>query len=520
MAQVPVFVPWHVAARDTGAPVASTVAAQLGSPSPPSPRRSRRSSPWRSSGSPPRPTSSRWRPESPATRCGVSCTMQAGQRALATVFGEQMLRDHPAHRDASASRPRYSASLPQPAARSPDSELSPPLPADVGRSNARAARIRRSGARRLAGVGAGQVRRIRDTAPQATPLQQTRVRSQRRSRNVAPPGDDRLPDAEQLHRRRPHDRGEHDGRRTRSPSRAEISTSTAPSTATSSRSTATFAFTTADASPATRGRPAAASSIDGGVVEGQKRLASPSRDPPCPRHIARAPLDGGSPLKLVDRMVRAAHDHRTRRHGVRRRESRRRRDSRSSEDSRARSGSDSPARSLALPGAARARRRAGDHGARRAAHPVRDRRVHHRRRRTGHARISRRRASHSAARFASDAAPTSPRGVHLRALFLGLLVYLALWIATALFSRTPGVGTVLRVLAIAITWVAATVGLGATLSSRAGTHRATAPASKYTSDELAWQTPTPVTGVAASSRRPVSSPSSLSIAPITTRREE
>jgi hypothetical protein len=107
--------------------------------------------------------------------------------------------------------------------------------------------------------------------------------------------------------------------------------------------------------------------------------------------------------------------------------------------------------------------------------------------------------------LASDDGTASPRGVHLRALFLGLLVYLALWIATALFSHTPGVGPVLRVLAVAITWVAATTGLGATISSRAGTHRATAPGSKYTGDELAWQTPTPVTGVAASSRRPVSS---------------
>lgn len=107
--------------------------------------------------------------------------------------------------------------------------------------------------------------------------------------------------------------------------------------------------------------------------------------------------------------------------------------------------------------------------------------------------------------LASDDGTASPRGVHLRALFLGLLVYLALWVATALFSHTPGVGTVLRVIAVAVTWVAATAGLGATISSRAGTHRATGPASKYTGDDLAWQTPTPVSGVAASSRRPVSS---------------
>jgi hypothetical protein len=106
---------------------------------------------------------------------------------------------------------------------------------------------------------------------------------------------------------------------------------------------------------------------------------------------------------------------------------------------------------------------------------------------------------------APDNGTASPRGVHLKALFLGLLAYLALWVATALFSHTPGVGAVLRMVAVAITWVAATAGLGATISSRAGTHRSTAPASKFTGDELAWQTPTPVTGVAASSRRPMSS---------------
>jgi hypothetical protein len=107
--------------------------------------------------------------------------------------------------------------------------------------------------------------------------------------------------------------------------------------------------------------------------------------------------------------------------------------------------------------------------------------------------------------LAPDDGSASPRGVHLRALFVGLIAYLALWVATALFSHTPGVGPVLRVLAVLLTWVAATAGLGATIGSRAGTHRSMAPASKFTGDELAWQTPTPVTGVAASARRPVSS---------------
>lgn len=107
--------------------------------------------------------------------------------------------------------------------------------------------------------------------------------------------------------------------------------------------------------------------------------------------------------------------------------------------------------------------------------------------------------------MAPDDGTASPRGVHLRALFVGLVAYLVLWAAVALFSHTPVVSSILRALAIAVTWVAATAGLGATISSRAGTHRATAPASKFTGDEMSWQTPTPVTGVAASQRRPVSS---------------
>jgi hypothetical protein len=106
--------------------------------------------------------------------------------------------------------------------------------------------------------------------------------------------------------------------------------------------------------------------------------------------------------------------------------------------------------------------------------------------------------------LAPDDGTTSPRGVHLRALFVGLLAYLALWVVAALFSHTPVAGSILRMFAVAVTWVVATAGLGATISSRAGTHRAGAAASKFTGDELAWQTPTPVTGVAASTRRPVS----------------
>jgi hypothetical protein len=104
----------------------------------------------------------------------------------------------------------------------------------------------------------------------------------------------------------------------------------------------------------------------------------------------------------------------------------------------------------------------------------------------------------------SDRGTTSPRGVHLRALFSGICVYFGIWLLAAAFAWHPMIGTVMRAVAIAITWVAATVGLGATLASRAGTQRPGAGARPRAgaSDEMAWQTPTPVTGVAASRRPP------------------
>ena len=108
--------------------------------------------------------------------------------------------------------------------------------------------------------------------------------------------------------------------------------------------------------------------------------------------------------------------------------------------------------------------------------------------------------------FASDRGTTSPRGVHLRALVIGLVAYLVVWMLAASLTWSPLLGAVFRALAIALTWVAATVGLGATIISRAGTQRpGTGKPAPTSTDEFAWQTPTPVAGVAASARRSVSS---------------
>lgn len=95
------------------------------------------------------------------------------------------------------------------------------------------------------------------------------------------------------------------------------------------------------------------------------------------------------------------------------------------------------------------------------------------------------------------------RMVKLRSLSVGLTIYLGLWLLAAIFVSSPVAGSVLRAVALAGSWVALTFGLGATMLSRAGTQR-DAAARRHVKplDDLSWQTPTPVTGVAAA-RRPV-----------------
>lgn len=104
--------------------------------------------------------------------------------------------------------------------------------------------------------------------------------------------------------------------------------------------------------------------------------------------------------------------------------------------------------------------------------------------------------------------PNAARVANLRALFTGLILYLGLWLLAAIFTWQPVAGAILRGVALAVSWVAVTVGLGAALLSRAGTKRldararAAAAMRRPAPEDLAWQTPTPVTGVAAA-RRPV-----------------
>jgi hypothetical protein len=92
----------------------------------------------------------------------------------------------------------------------------------------------------------------------------------------------------------------------------------------------------------------------------------------------------------------------------------------------------------------------------------------------------------------------------LRALLAGLAVLIVAWLAAAVTAPLGGAGVAMRGLALALTWVAATAGMGAAVLSRGGRRRlapraAPVPAGAGLPD---WQTPTPVSGVVAA-RRPV-----------------
>jgi hypothetical protein len=105
------------------------------------------------------------------------------------------------------------------------------------------------------------------------------------------------------------------------------------------------------------------------------------------------------------------------------------------------------------------------------------------------------------------------RGTALRSLVMGVALFLGLWLVAAALTPWPAAEAVARVIAFALTWAAATVGLGATIISRGGARpgrrasldqpavRATEPALASAPATPDWLTPTPVSGVAAARRR-------------------
>ena len=100
-----------------------------------------------------------------------------------------------------------------------------------------------------------------------------------------------------------------------------------------------------------------------------------------------------------------------------------------------------------------------------------------------------------------SAGDTTPRSRTLAALAVGLAIFFAHWMVAAAIAWAPLAATVVRAAALAATWAAITLGLGAAILSRAGTHRRVAAGTRPV--ELAsWQTPTPLTGVMAARRSP------------------
>lgn len=95
---------------------------------------------------------------------------------------------------------------------------------------------------------------------------------------------------------------------------------------------------------------------------------------------------------------------------------------------------------------------------------------------------------------------THNRGALLSSLMCGMILLSVVWFGAAFLVSVPLIGFVARLIALALTWVIATVGLGAVVRSRAGTVREHIEVTTETSIP-SWQTPTPVFGVVAA-RRP------------------
>lgn len=102
---------------------------------------------------------------------------------------------------------------------------------------------------------------------------------------------------------------------------------------------------------------------------------------------------------------------------------------------------------------------------------------------------------------ADDGSEGARRAASLRSLVYGLLFLMLPWLASGALAWSPTLGVLVRIFAVAVTWVAATAGLGAAVVSRGGVRRATAPAAQRALNTASWATPTPVSGVTAA-RRP------------------
>lgn len=105
------------------------------------------------------------------------------------------------------------------------------------------------------------------------------------------------------------------------------------------------------------------------------------------------------------------------------------------------------------------------------------------------------------------APPATARGVEMRSMLAGLCLFFGLWLLAALLGWVPVLGTILHALAVVVTWAAATVGLGAAVLTRGGSRRRAAAMTETPAlPDAGWQTPTPISGIAAARRSTTTTP--------------
>ena len=110
----------------------------------------------------------------------------------------------------------------------------------------------------------------------------------------------------------------------------------------------------------------------------------------------------------------------------------------------------------------------------------------------------------------------SERGARLQALVAGMLLISVPWLIAAACASQPMIAAAVGTLALGITWIAITAGLGATLRTRGGTRSHDEPwgiwrpapsgaAMPVPQPQPEWLTPTPLTGVIAVKRKTTTS---------------
>jgi len=114
----------------------------------------------------------------------------------------------------------------------------------------------------------------------------------------------------------------------------------------------------------------------------------------------------------------------------------------------------------------------------------------------------------AAASVAGHAVVREGRNVRVRAMrsmVTGTVLLMLPWLASALLVNSPWGGMLARIVAVAITWVAASAGLGAALMARGGVRRVHLHVGHAPASPAGWQTPTPIGGIVAA-RRPTATP--------------